>query len=208
MIVCLEGIDACGKATQTRLLSARLCAKPISFPDYNSISGQLIGKHLQREWSARFHNDDSVLPDANERNERLDAAVFQSLMLTNRMELAPRIHHARIYGLNLVLDRYWPSGVVYGGADSLDDEWLLQIHQYLPQAHDYILIEIDPNESVKRRPERRDRYEAEPGLMNRTARRYRELWERMHDYHASSWHVVDGSKTIREVHEAIMELVG
>lgn len=206
MIVCLEGIDAAGKATQAKRLAERLEARLLSFPDYDTPSGRLIAQHLQNQWSAQYRDDSSVgAPDG-----RLDAMTFQSLMLTNRMEAAEHIEAAKWQGESLVLDRYWPSGVAYGSADGLDFDWLLQIHEHLPQAHLYVLIDIEPSLSTERRPERADRYELQPGLMDEVASNYLCLWSMMCDEKRRSsaeWAVVDGNGPVEQVAEAIWDRV-
>lgn len=193
MIVCLEGIDASGKATQAKLLANRLHAFLYSFPDYETRTGRLINQHLRDEWCAYPQDPQS------------DALVFQSLMLTNRMELAPTIMRHRLNSQDVVLDRYWPSGVVYGGADGIDLDYLIEIHKNLPQAHHYLLLDVEPSASSDRRPERRDRYEAQQGLMSDAANRYRELWAMMKQFHASAWQVIDGNGSIEEVESRIWE---
>lgn len=189
MIVCLEGIDACGKTTQAERMAARLRARCIHFPDYETPSGRLIYRHLQDEWK-----------DGDRLHEAL---VLQSLMLTNRMEKAGFIHGCLWGGGDLVLARYWPSGLVYGAADGLDYDWLVEIHRHLPQANHYVLLDIVPDLSVERRPERRDRYERQAGLMEDVARRYRDVWVGMQKTHSSRWHVVDGHGPVEEVEAEI-----
>jgi dTMP kinase len=201
MIVCIEGIDACGKDTQSHLLAERLGCESIRFPDYESPTGILINQHLHSKWAAKQNL-------GGHGDHLIDAMVFQSLMLTNRMEAAARIHRYRMEQKNLVLNRYWPSGVVYGQADGLNVDWLLQVHVMLPQAHHYVLIDIPAEVSTMRRPERRDRYEMQPGLMEIVASGYLELWSRMHDAHMSAWHMVDGTKKSDQVHEAICDAIG
>lgn len=207
MIVCLEGIDACGKATQAKLLAERLGAKLYSFPDYSSPTGQLIGQHLRQEWYAVFEEQSDCGCDrCKVGRQPLNALVFQSLMLTNRLELASMLARHRMYSQDAVLDRYWPSGVVYGGADGLDHQYLLDIHRILPQAHYYLLIDISPELSSERRPERRDRYEAQSGLMEQAAERYRALWAEMKSQGwPGSWSVVDGDGTVQEVRGRIWQ---
>lgn len=196
MIVCLEGIDACGKQTQSERLAERLTARRYCFPDYSSLTGQLIGRHLQSHWSASYPDEDSKL---------LDAVVFQSLMLTNRMEVAAKLLKARLNQEDVVLDRYWPSGIVYGSADGIPVDYLLEIHTILPQAHHYILIDIEASESLQRRPDRQDRYEKDLDLMVQVSQQYRELWEMMARFHMSRWHVVDGSGTPDQVEQQIWQ---
>ena len=192
MIVCIEGIDACGKATQAKRFVKRTGARLFAFPDYETPSGQLIKANLEDDADCAF--------SPNPLNRAL---VLQSLMLTNRMEKAPAIHAYRMNGKDVVLDRYWPSGLVYGAADGLDYAWLVQIHKHLPQAHHYILLDIEPELSAERRPDRRDRYERQTGLMEQAAERYRDVWAEMTQYHMSGWHVVDGDGTEEEVEKAI-----
>jgi dTMP kinase len=189
MIVCLEGIDASGKSTQAGRMAERLNARLIHFPDYDTPSGRLIRRHLQNERQGGDH--------------LYQAFVLQSLMLTNRMEKASFINSYLLGGGALVLDRYWPSGLVYGAADGLDYQWLVEIHQHLPQAHHYILLDTVPDLSAERRPERRDRYEKQAGLMEDVARRYRDVWVGMQKTHGSEWHVVDGHGTVEEVEAEI-----
>jgi len=202
MIVCIEGIDAAGKATQAAMLATHLNCGVLSFPDYQTLSGQLIHRHLKNEWRACYDDDADV------RAQQLDAAVFQSLMLTNQMEKASFIHSCRINSDHLVLDRYWPSSFAYGSGDSLDARWLIQIHQNLPQPHYYLLLDLPPERSGERRPDRRDRYELQPGLMEEVAHHYRALWGMMHESHASKWRMIDGGGSIERVHERIVETIG
>lgn len=200
MIVCLEGIDAAGKATQAKRLAERLGAALYSFPDYDSPTGRLIGQHLRQEWYCVFEEFDCSCQRCEAGRQPLNDLVFQSLMLTNRMEVAAQLTQHRLHNQDVVLDRYWPSGVVYGGADGLDHQYLLKIHETLPQAHYYLLLDINPKVSDERRPERRDRYEAQVELMETAAVRYRALWSQMVEKKwPGIWRVVDGQGTVEEV---------
>jgi thymidylate kinase len=124
------------------------------------------------------------------------------------MEKAVQIARAGRDGRDLVLSRYWPSGVVYGGADGLDFEWLVDIHQHLPPAHHYVLLDIPPELSAQRRPGRRDRYERQAGLMQEVAERYRRLWSAAHQRAVrTQWHVLDGSAGIEDLEAQIWKIV-
>lgn len=195
MLICLEGIDACGKTTHARRLAARLRARVVHFPDYATPSGRLIRDNLAGSW--RASEDPAV-----------NALVLQSLMLVNRMEAAPSLAadagHAERHA---VLARYWPSGVVYGGADGLDHEWLVRIHAYLPAADLWILLDVDASTSAERRPDRQDRYERQPGLMADAARRYRDLWAENMVYHGLAWRVVDARGSRDQTAARVWDLV-
>jgi thymidylate kinase len=193
MIICLEGIDGCGKTTQAQALATALDGRVIAFPDYTSESGTLIHANLAGYWRA-------------DADPRVNALVLQSLMLTNRMEHAPAIA-ATPPDQHVVFARYWPSGIVYGGADGLDHEWLLRIHAHLPPADLWILLDVDAEQSAERRPDRRDRYEAQPGLMADVARRYREFWAEMRVYHGDAWRVVDARGAVEPTAAAIWSAI-
>ena len=199
MIICIEGIDASGKATQSKLLAGAIGAKRFAFPAYETPLGKLIKGHLKSQWNAQSTVEAASHED-QEYDERLNALMFQALQTANRMEVATDIFQANLEGY-VVLDRYWPSGVVYGQADGLDRDYLINIHRFLPKADRHILIDIDPRLSTERRPERRDRYEANMGFIARAAQLYRELWEHM------DWIVLDGDRSIGEIHQDILDFV-
>ncbi|MHA1572985.1 MAG: dTMP kinase [Alphaproteobacteria bacterium] len=187
MFVALEGIDACGKATQAALLAHRLEAALFSFPDYSTPMGKLIASHLQNEWGATDIEHDPM--------------VFQALQIANRMEHAQEIANHLAVGDCVVADRYTASGMVYGAADGLDLAYLEHIHTYLPEPDYYLLLDIDPQLSIERRPDRRDRYELQAGLMGDVAKRYRKLWA------DKGWTVIDGSRPVDEVTDLISKAI-
>lgn len=216
MMIVLCGIDASGKNTQSRILTETLKGKLFSFPAYETTYGNLVKDHLQSEWLAKYITGNlraSVkITDADEIHGKmvnsalLDAHVFQALQLANRMELAPALMEARKHS-HVVLDRYWPSGYVYGSLDGIDRGLLFRMHQALPQPDLFLLLDVDSEMSAKRRPERRDRYEKQDGLMADAADRYRQLWAQMGDMNARAWEVIDGRGPIEQVSAAIMAVV-
>lgn len=197
MIVCLEGPDACGKGTQAQLLTQRLNARLWKFPNRETATGRLIYEHLEGKWWIDSKREPAELA-------RDEALVFQALQIANRMEVATEIFQAAAKG-NVVFDRYWPSGYAYGRADGLDGEYLINLHRWLPQADLYLLLDIDPADSVRRRPERRDRYENQEGLMERVLQHYHELWAQ----HANEvrWAVINARGTVEETAALINAVV-
>lgn len=201
MFIAIEGIDASGKATQSKLLADELHAKLFSFPDYSTPMGGLIKSHLHKQWYANLVVDGP----GPEEEKSLDAMVFQSLQITNRLErltdLVKALHEGPV-----VSDRYLASGLVYGKADGLDPDYLYMLQRHLPQPDLQILIDIDPEDSVRRRPERRDRYEQQAGYMEKVTLGYRELWK--NSPKGDSWWVtVNGRGTIEEVFGRVMAIV-
>lgn len=205
IFVCIEGADAAGKHTQSELLAQHLGARLFSFPDYETPMGLVIKGHLKRYWSARPCEGEDYRSLGSVAG--LNAHVFQSLQLTNRMEHAVEMSMLLRDGVSVVADRYWPSGLVYGQADGLDPAWVDRIQAHLPQPDLYLLI--DPSMSAERRPERRDRYEMQEGLMERVTGLYRKLWieRRRLPGNENRWVVIDGRPPIEEVTQQINDAV-
>lgn len=195
--IALEGIDGCGKGVQSRRLAEDLRGVRFSFPDYNTPIGGLVGAHLRREWAAHRLDcgDDSNVKYHDE------ALIFQALQSANRLEWAHKIATHLAEGCPVVADRYYASGLVYGSADGIAFEYLERLHRYLPQPTHWILIDIDVETSMERRPEGRDRYEADAEFMREVCLRYRQLWIR------NKWPIVDGRGSVDDVASQIHEVV-
>lgn len=214
-VVCLEGGDACGKATQGKILAERLHAKLFSFPDYTTASGKAILANLTEKWTVCKPWDEGTKTQilADEEVAKTNALVFQSLMLTNRMERSADLCSARNAG-SIVLDRYAASSIVHGSLDGLDPTWIEQSNaQLLVQPDVYVLLDASVQESFKRRPERRDRYERDLDYMEKVRIAYLKLFKEKHEdwlavnrhmrpgerYIGPAWRIVDAMGTIDEV---------
>lgn len=104
-----------------------------------------------------------------------------------------------------MLDRYFASGLVYGQADGLSFEYLCRIHSALPWADVWVLVDIPAEESVRRRPKRRDEYERRVGLMEQVRSSYVRLFNDPPTM--GRWVIVDGMGSEDEVHERIYSAV-
>lgn len=209
MFVCIEGIDGCGKSTHSAALTKTLKAKFFKFPNKETHTGKLIYAHLERKWGVTVKTEGREdLDTAEERAKFSDSLVFQALQLTNRMEVAGDLVKAAGAG-NVVLDRYWPSGYAYGSADGIDSDYLIKIHEHLPQPDLFLLLDIDVGDSSQRRPERRDRYEDDQELLKKVAHNYRILWANMQTQDAVRWKTIDArgssEQTAEQVNQAIIE---
>jgi len=197
MMVCIEGVDGCGKSTQASLLTKYLNARFFKFPNKDSPTGQLIYSNLEGEWS--------ILRPGFKSPEPINALVFQSLQIANRMELAVEL--SKLKSKNVVLDRYWPSGYAYGMADGLDGQYLIDLHEYLPQPDLFLLLDIEPDDSTERRSERRDRYEKDPLLIRQVIMNYRKLWQDMGQKRPAEWVVINARKSKEETTSAINQAI-
>jgi thymidylate kinase len=222
LFIAFEGMDASGKATQSRKLAEKIGAALFSFPDYTTPMGQIIKTNLKQEWKAKCEGFTLSAPPGSSwvshtAEEYVNAMVFQALQLANRLERAEALRMSVAKG-HVVADRYTASAVVYGGADGLNGEYLEDAQAYLPQPDIQILLDIGQDESIIRRPARRDRYEHQSGLMEKVGRLYRELWSQKDsqvealsklepNVRTTRWVVIDGGRDIEEVHQDILRVV-
>jgi dTMP kinase len=208
-MVVLEGGDAVGKATQTKILAEAIGAQLFSFPNYNSTTGKAILGNLHGDWGVAGCDDWSagrgiMFEDCRETN----ALVLQSLMAANRYEVAGEIDDLLGMGRHVVCDRFWMSGLVYGMADGLDRDWLLRVHESLPQPDLWILLDADPKVSIERRPERRDRYERDDKAEFRRQLYLEEFRKNDRDVVPwTPWRIVDAVGTVDEVSARIQQIV-
>lgn len=108
-IIAIEGADRLSKSTQAKLLSEKLGWIYIKFPNEDYYSGKIIRKILKEE-----------LP--------FEPVSFQALQILNRFETFEHLDPTQ----NYVFDRYKLSGIVYGLADGLPEEWIREICDLLP----------------------------------------------------------------------------
>ena len=207
MFVVLEGLDAAGKATQSKELVRNLGGAALfSFPDYESITGKAIKRHLLEriqmvEHRTRDSSDMSVDGDPYTVKAEEDSLVFQCLMHANKSEAATPIRQRLADGIDVVADRWTPSAFAFGTADGLPERWLDETSLVLPQPDICIFIDVNPQEAQRRRPELRDRYEKDRVKQALVRANYEKLWA------AKRWPVVDGHADIPTVTERIWSTV-
>lgn len=217
MIACIEGGDAVGKNTQSKILAERLKAKHFAFPNYETKTGKAILSNLTNAWCAASKNVYNDLEIDHPRN----AMVLQSLFLANRMECQDELKAAARFN-HVVFDRYTMSGEVYGALDGLDTKWLRDMNDALPVQPDvYILLDAPVDEGFRRRPERRDRYETDRDRLELVRKKYIELFkERSEMYfennrftqvndkpYGANYHIIDAVGTVDEVSARIWDCV-
>jgi dTMP kinase len=215
MIIAFEGMDASGKNTQSkRLVTAlkdrKITSQRFDFPQYGSYSGQPLLMLLKRKWECARTRDGKLVPD-----EAMTALSIQALQTINRYEhlgflkqweCSPEEEREHSDGV-LVLDRYFGSGLAYGAADGLDLEFLMNIHRSLPMPELWLLLDVPADESVKRRPERRDEYEKRQGFMGKVRDQYLSMFKHPPTGFGDEWVIVDGMGSEDEVHARIMNEV-
>lgn len=197
-LIALEGIDAAGKATHAKTLTARLMrAHTVTFPSYRiTACGPVILDKLTEKWWI----------DTNDTNIDInctEALVLQALMVVDKLEWAADIRKFLLEGFDVVLDRYWGSAIAYGQADGLEEGFLRKIHALLPQPDVWVLLDIPPEESIRRRPERRDVYEKRAGLMETVRKNYLRLFKEG----GPKWRTIDATGPVALVQERLWRAI-
>lgn len=192
MFVVIEGTDAAGKKTQSEMLASRFRDSHrtllYSFPRYDTPIGMQILKSLQ--------DNSPRTPD--------DQMAFQFLMMADKADAASDIRKALLEGHSVVCDRWWQSGAAYGASDGLSLDWLCLLGGMLPAADLNIFIDVKPETALARRPEVRDRYEADREKQKEVHSNYHYLWNSMSKTGSGkTWVIIDGEQSIASVHGAI-----
>ncbi len=204
LFVCIEGLDASGKNTQSKILAERLKAKLYSFPRYDTPMGQVIKRHLTGQIELSTQDEESVIVPGigsvtrsvpgSRRRAPEDSLMFQALMLADKCNIADEIQDTFLGGTPVVCDRWVPSAICYGAADGVDRNWLIQTHRALPEADLNIFLDVTPEEALRRRPDARDRYERDREKQKRVRHEYQRWWSEnsVHYEGAPLYAVVNG----------------
>ena len=186
-VIAFEGLDQSGKQTQSERLAAVLREDGyriefLSFPEYETAIGTEIDRALQGE-------------------REYDADTLQLLYIANRYEFRPRILNWLAAGILVVCDRYLASSIAYGEAQGLDAAWLEDVQRYLPRPSLTIVLDIPPEESLKRKHAARDRFERDLPLLSRVRASYRRQAA------APDWRLIDGQQPADAVSNEVLQAV-
>lgn len=183
-LVCIEGTDASGKATQSKELAAALStpetgqAVIMSFPRYDGPFGDVILRSLRKEsvmYRANRPSDDTPGLSYSYSAED-DMAALRGLFALDQYEGAAEIRRLTSCGITVILDRYWPSNVCYGAEDGFDSGVLRNVSSSLPVPDIFFFIDVSVEEAARRRPQARDRYEKDKAKLARVRQRYLDMW--------------------------------
>ncbi|MDQ3069671.1 MAG: dTMP kinase [Acidobacteriota bacterium] len=174
LLIAFEGLDQSGKETQAARLRETFAAagrtvRALSFPDYETPIG--------REIRAALNGDRDFAPD-----------TLQLLYIANRHEYREAMEEWLADGDVVVCDRYRASSVAYGSAQGLDAAWLHDVQRHLPAPTVVFLLDIAPDEAVRRKAEGRDKFERDLPLLSRVRDGYRRQAA------DEGWEVIDGAQ--------------
>lgn len=136
-IIVIEGNDCSGKETQVQLLFQRLLregkkVEKISFPNYDSPTGKIIGGPYLGK------NNDSFF---EEGATNVDPKVAALLYAADRRYNLPKINELLENGYYVILDRYVESNMAHQGCKVEDKEERLKLYDWF-ETLEYELLEL------------------------------------------------------------------
>ncbi len=155
-------------------------------------------RRLQEENRRERLEDIRRLQEEN-RRERLEE--IHHLLADNRLERLEEITAAAAAGQTLVMNRYYHSNMAYGLANGMQYSWLNYLDELMPRSDLVIVLDIDPDESFRRKASGRDAFEEDKGLLERVRAAYKKLAV------GKEWHVLDASRTPEDIHSDVMATV-
>lgn len=197
-IIALEGIDKSGKHTQAKKLFEALKNKgyrveKTEFHRYDTPTGRLIRQWLNQEWD-------------------VDQSTIEFIMAADKQAQQRWFEKLDEQGYDyLIIDRYTLSQEVYAIANGLHPHWVNQLQRYMRQPNLEILIDIPPEESMKRKGKfgENDRYESDKALLTNVRDHY---LKEARAINRANWKqgyvkVIDGMQTVEPIHQEIVNFV-
>ena len=193
-LISFEGIDACGKSTQVKLLLKEMNTSSNKTILVREPGGSTISEEIR---------DILLNSKLNEMSDRTEAL----LMTGSRAQLTyEKIISNLDEGKNVIADRYSDSTLAYqGGGRGLDIEWLIKLNQFATynlSPDVTFLIDLHPEEAIKRKDVENDRIEkAGIDLQINVRNTYLEIAKRFDDRIV----VLDGHNQVNIIHQKIVK---
>jgi len=187
LFICVEGLDGCGKTTQTKLLVRKLRKM-----DWNAVytaepSRGKIGKFIQKyclQGEKRTFPIVEALLFAADRFEHVEREVI------------PALNEGKI----VVSDRYVYSSLAYQGATGLDLKWIEMINEHAIRPDLAIFVDVEPEAVIKR-------LKPKKSVMENlgTQRKVREVYVKFVE--KGKLVRIDGNKSKKEVADDVLKVV-
>jgi dTMP kinase len=192
-LILFEGIDRCGKTTQSALLTEYISSigqcEAIRFPDRTSYIGKLINDYLL----------------STKETENVSDQTIHLLFSANRWEAAKDIEEKLKSGITLVCDRYAYSGVSFSSAKDtpgMDLEWCRMCDRGLPRPDCIIYLDMPIEQAAERGNFGEERYE-KIDFQKKVREKFRALEEQDTVDGLVPWHVLDAAQSIEAIHAQI-----
>jgi dTMP kinase len=193
LFISFEGIDACGKSTQVKMLMKRFELDGIDSLLVREPGGTQISEEIR-----------SVL--LRVRNENMSERTEALLMTASRAQLTHDVIIPSLEsGLIVIADRFKDSTLAYqGGGRGLDVNYLLQLNDFATFELDpemTFFIDISADEGEKRLNSKNpDRIEGAGKIFQE---KVREQYLKLARIHSDRFIVLDGKNSPEEIHQII-----
>ena len=196
-MILFEGIDRCGKTTQTKRLVEYLSSKGtcegIRFPDRTSVIGSLINDYLA----------------STKETSNVSDQTIHLLFSANRWEAAKDIEAKLKDGITLVCDRYAYSGVAFSTAKEtpgMDLSWCRMCDRGLPSPDVIIYLDMPVEDAAKRGDFGNERYEKIDFQM-KVREKFMDLKAADEAANLVPWYVINAHNSIEEISSEINVIV-
>ncbi|UCD95805.1 MAG: dTMP kinase [Candidatus Bathyarchaeota archaeon] len=137
VLICIEGIDGCGKTTHARRLVRSIRKMGFKVVYTTEPTDGLYGRIIKQR-----------ILDAD---EGIQDAVVALLFAVDRLDhLEKEIKPLLRKGMIVICDRYLHSSIAYQGAAGLDIEWVRTINRYAVAPDLAVYIDVFPEIGLKR----------------------------------------------------------
>jgi len=137
VFICVEGLDGCGKTTQTRLLVERLEKKGYDAIYTAEPSRGKIGSFIKKYC---LHGETRV-------SSIVEALLFAADRFEHvEKEVIPALNKGKL----VVSDRYVYSSLAYQGAAGLDLKWIEKINEHAMRPDLAVFIDVEPETVIQR----------------------------------------------------------
>jgi dTMP kinase len=134
--ICIEGLDGCGKTTQTKLLVERLQKSHGTVYTAEPSRGK-IGTFIRK----------SILYGEKRPSSVAEALLFAADRVEHvDNEVLPALRQGKI----VVSDRYVYSSLAYQGAAGLSLEWIEKVNEHALRPDLAVFIDVDPRTVMRR----------------------------------------------------------
>jgi dTMP kinase len=187
LFICVEGLDGCGKTTQTKLLVRKLRKMGWDAVYTAEPSRGKIGKFIQKYC---LHGEKRTSPI-------VEALLFAADRFEHvEREVIPVLNEGKI----VVSDRYVYSSLAYQGATGLDLKWIEMINEHAIRPDVAIFVDVEPEAVIKRlKPKKSVMENLE------TLRKVREVYVKFVE--KGELVRIDGNKSKKEVADDILKVV-
>ena len=195
--IVIEGIEGCGKGTQTKFLSDFLSQKGHEviykkYPEYGFPIGDLLDQWLHKKF---------------ELNVESQVLLFIADFMKDKELLENSLKSGKI----VIADRYFAGTLIYQHINGFDCKKTLELFKFfnLQKPDLVVYIKISPEESFKRKLAQKgidslDRHEKDKEFLNSLYQKYEQFSQ---NNVFCEWAVVDGEKPVEEVSKEIIEVI-